>query len=57
MIGPHAYRLPREDYSEELSFSANRPVVLELAERMGVPSAGSGSTFSAEQCSGSARRR
>jgi hypothetical protein len=39
MIGPHAYRLPREDYSEELSFSANRPMVLELAERMGVPSA------------------
>jgi lipopolysaccharide biosynthesis protein len=31
--------LPREDYSEELSFSANRPMVLELAERMGVPSA------------------
>jgi hypothetical protein len=38
MIGPRAYRLPREDYSEELSFSANRPMVLELAERMGVPS-------------------
>jgi Rhamnan synthesis protein F len=38
MIGPRAYRLPREDYSEELSFSANRPMTLELAERMGVPS-------------------
>jgi hypothetical protein len=37
MIGPRAYRLPREDYSEELSFSANRAMTLELAERMGVP--------------------
>jgi len=38
MIGPRSYRLPREDYSEELSFSANRPMVLELAERLGVRS-------------------
>src|SRR5271165_2120451 len=38
MIGPRAYRLPREDYPEELSFSANRQMTLELAERMGVPS-------------------
>ncbi len=38
MIGPRAFRLPRENYSEELSWSANRPMVLELAERMGVSS-------------------
>src|SRR5271166_3632020 len=38
MIGPRAFRLPRENYSEELSWSANRAMVLELAERMGVPS-------------------
>jgi hypothetical protein len=38
MIGPGAFRLPRETYSEELSWSANRPMVLELAERMGIPS-------------------
>ena len=37
MIGPRAYRLPREDYPEELSFSANRQMTLELAERLGVP--------------------
>ena len=37
MIGPRAFRLPNETYSEELSWSVNRPTVLELAARMGVP--------------------
>jgi hypothetical protein len=37
MIGPRAFRLPSETYSEELSWSANRRKVLELAEEMGVP--------------------
>ena len=36
MIGPRAFRLPNEHYSEELSWSVNRPKVLELAARMGV---------------------
>ena len=38
MIGPRAFRLPRDTYSEELSWSANRPLTLELAERMGIAS-------------------
>jgi lipopolysaccharide biosynthesis protein len=38
MIGPRAFRLPSETYSEELSWSVNRPMVLELAARMGVAS-------------------
>jgi lipopolysaccharide biosynthesis protein len=37
MIGPRAFRLPSENYSEALSWSVNRPMVLELAARMGVP--------------------
>ena len=37
MIGPRAFRLPNKNYSEELSWSVNRPMVLELAARMGVP--------------------
>ena len=37
MIGPRAYRLPSETYSEELSWSVNREMVLELAEKMGIP--------------------
>jgi hypothetical protein len=37
MIGPRVFRLPRDTYSDDLSWSANRPMVLELAERMGVP--------------------
>ena len=37
MIGPRVFRLPRKTYSDDLSWSANRPMVLELAERMGVP--------------------
>jgi lipopolysaccharide biosynthesis protein len=37
MIGPKVFRLPREGYSEDLSWSANRPMTLEIAERMGVP--------------------
>ena len=36
MIGPRAFRLPSETYSEELSWSVNRKTVLELAGRMGV---------------------
>jgi hypothetical protein len=37
MIGPRAFRLPSETYSEELSWSDNRQQVLELAEKMGIP--------------------
>ena len=37
MIGPRAFRLPSETYSEELSWSINRDRVLQLAEAMGVP--------------------
>jgi hypothetical protein len=37
MIGSRVFRLPRETYSEDLSWSANREMVLDLAERMGVP--------------------
>jgi hypothetical protein len=37
MIGPRAFRLPSKTYSEELAWSVNRPTVLELAARMGVP--------------------
>jgi Rhamnan synthesis protein F len=36
MIGPRAFRLPSQTYSEELSWSANRETVLKLAGRMGV---------------------
>ncbi len=37
MIGPKAFRLPKADYPEDLSWSANRPMTLKIAERMGVP--------------------
>jgi hypothetical protein len=37
MIGPRAFRLPSETYSEELSWSVNRKTVLELGGKMGVP--------------------
>ena len=37
MIGPRVFRLPRDGYSEDLSWSANRPMTLKIAERMGVP--------------------
>ena len=37
MIGPRAFRLPSETYSEELSWSVNRETVLDLAEKMGIP--------------------
>ena len=37
MIGPRAFRMPSESYSEELSWSVNRERVLELAEKMGIP--------------------
>jgi Rhamnan synthesis protein F len=37
MIGPSAFRMPSEAYSLDLSWSTNRPLVLELAARMGVP--------------------
>jgi Rhamnan synthesis protein F len=36
MIGPRVFRLPRDGYSENLSWSANRPMTLKIAERMGV---------------------
>ena len=36
MIGPKAFRLPKASYPEELSWSANRPMTLTIAERMGV---------------------
>ena len=37
MIGPKVFRLPKADYPEDLSWSANRPLTLKIAERMGVP--------------------
>ena len=37
MIGPKVFRLPNAGYSEDLSWSANRPMTLKIAERMGVP--------------------
>jgi hypothetical protein len=37
MVGPRAFRLPSETYSEGLSWSVNRETVLELGEKMGVP--------------------
>jgi len=37
MIGPRAFRLPSETYSEELSWSVNREMVLDLAGKMGIP--------------------
>jgi hypothetical protein len=37
MIGPRVFRLPKEGYSEDLSWSANRSMTLGIAERMGVP--------------------
>jgi lipopolysaccharide biosynthesis protein len=37
MIGPKVFRLPKAGYSEDLSWSANRPMTLTIAERMGVP--------------------
>jgi lipopolysaccharide biosynthesis protein len=37
MIGPKVFRLPKEGYSEDLSWAANRPMTLKIAERMGVP--------------------
>jgi lipopolysaccharide biosynthesis protein len=37
MIGPRVFRLPRDSYSEDLSWSANRTMTLKIAERMGVP--------------------
>jgi lipopolysaccharide biosynthesis protein len=37
MIGPRVFRLPKPDYPEDLSWSANRPLTLKIAERMGVP--------------------
>lgn len=36
MIGPRAFRMPSESYSEELSWSVNRERVLELADKMGI---------------------
>jgi lipopolysaccharide biosynthesis protein len=37
MIGPRVFRLPKPGYPEDLSWSANRPITLKIAERMGVP--------------------
>jgi lipopolysaccharide biosynthesis protein len=37
MIGSRAFRLPKDHYPEGLSWSANRRMTLEIAERMGVP--------------------
>ena len=37
MIGPKAFRLPNGAYSEDLSWSANRPITLRIAECMGMP--------------------
>jgi lipopolysaccharide biosynthesis protein len=37
MIGPRAFRLPKDGYPEDLSWAANRPMTLKIAARMGVP--------------------
>ena len=37
MIGPKVFRLPKANYPEDLSWSANRRMTLNIAERMGVP--------------------
>ena len=37
MIGPKAFRLPNDNYPEDLSWAANRTLTLNIAERMGVP--------------------
>jgi Rhamnan synthesis protein F len=37
MIGPRAFRMPSELYSEDFAWSGNRLMVLELSARMGVP--------------------
>jgi lipopolysaccharide biosynthesis protein len=37
MVGPRAFRLPSETYSEELSWSVNKDRVLLLAQTMGIP--------------------
>jgi hypothetical protein len=37
MVGPRAFRLPSETYSEGLSWSVNKERILALAEKMGVP--------------------
>jgi len=37
MVGPRAFRLPSETYSEELSWSVNKDRVLQLAQTMGIP--------------------
>jgi lipopolysaccharide biosynthesis protein len=36
MIGPRVFRLPKANYSQDLSWSANRPMTLKIAGRMGV---------------------
>ena len=37
MIGPRVFRLPKPNYPEDLSWSANRAMTLKIAERMGIP--------------------
>jgi hypothetical protein len=37
MIGARVFRLPKAGYSEDLSWAANRPMTLKIAERMGMP--------------------
>jgi lipopolysaccharide biosynthesis protein len=37
MIGAKVFRLPKAGYSEDLSWSANRPMTLKITERMGMP--------------------
>ena len=37
MIGAKVFRWPKAGYSEDLSWSANRPMTLKIAERMGMP--------------------
>ena len=37
MVGPRVFRLPKEGYAADLSWSSNRAMTLEIAGRMGVP--------------------
>jgi lipopolysaccharide biosynthesis protein len=37
MIGPKVFRLPKAGHPEDLAWSTNRPLTLNIAERMGMP--------------------
>ena len=57
MIGPKVFRLPNDNYPEDLSWSANRLMTLSLPNVWASRRISSNSISSAERCSGFARRR